>query len=161
MIAPKSLWKGLSKFKKLTKEARVSEDVGKLWLMKQAIWQIDSRTLKHIPRPNFHFIKLISFSFPMKDSREEGKSIIASRSKSAEPLTSKDSSEVSRTFKTVYRQGPLRWTSVLQVDFRCKRDGKVLIEEKKRECKRSQGSGDTSSSKRSTEWEKWLTEEVG
>ena len=54
MIAPKSFWKGLSKFKKFTKEARVSEDFGKLWLMKQAIWQIDLRTPKHIPRPTFH-----------------------------------------------------------------------------------------------------------
>lgn len=47
------------------------------------------------------------------------------------------------------------WFWVWNHGWSYKRDGKVLIEEKKRECKRSQGSGDTSSSKRSTEWEKW------
>jgi len=38
--SPKGFWKGLNPVKKLVQTAGVSEDVAKLWLMKQAIWQI-------------------------------------------------------------------------------------------------------------------------
>ena len=38
--SPNGFWKGLEAVKKLAQEAGVSEDVAKLWLMKQAIWQI-------------------------------------------------------------------------------------------------------------------------
>ena len=41
---------------------------------------------------------------------------VASRFKAAEPLTSKDSTEVSKAFQTIYKPGPLRWPKVLQVD---------------------------------------------
>jgi hypothetical protein len=41
---------------------------------------------------------------------------VASRFKAAEPLTSKESSEVSKAFQRIYKRGPLRWPSVLQVD---------------------------------------------
>ena len=51
--SPKGFWKGLEAVKKLSKEAGVSEDVAKLWLMKQAIWQIYLPVPKNIPRPKF------------------------------------------------------------------------------------------------------------
>ena len=54
--SPKGFLKGLPAVKKLAKEAGVSEDVAKhskLWLMKQAIWQIYLLAPKHIPRPTF------------------------------------------------------------------------------------------------------------
>ena len=41
---------------------------------------------------------------------------VASRYKAAEPLTSKESDEVSRGFARVYRRGPLKWPQLLQVD---------------------------------------------
>ncbi|PFX14418.1 hypothetical protein AWC38_SpisGene21422 [Stylophora pistillata] len=41
---------------------------------------------------------------------------VASRFKAAVPLTSKESSEVSKAFQTVYKRGPLRWPEILQVD---------------------------------------------
>ena len=41
---------------------------------------------------------------------------VASKFKAAEPLTSKNSSEVLRAFRTIYDCGPLRWPKVLQVD---------------------------------------------
>ena len=41
---------------------------------------------------------------------------IASRFKSAEPLTLKDSLEVSNAFQKMYWKGPMRWPKVLQVD---------------------------------------------
>ena len=51
--SPKGFLKGLPAVKKLAKEAEVSKDVAKLWLMKQAIWQIYLLAPKHIPRPTF------------------------------------------------------------------------------------------------------------
>ena len=51
--SPKGFWKGLPAVKKLAEAAGVSEDEAKLWLMKQAIWQIYLPAPKHIPRPTF------------------------------------------------------------------------------------------------------------
>ena len=47
------LLEGIASSEKLAKEARVSEEVAKLWLMKQAIWQIYLPALKHILRQTF------------------------------------------------------------------------------------------------------------
>ena len=54
---------------------------------------------------------------------------VASRFKAAEPLTSKDSSEVSRAFRKIYK-GPLKWPKILQVDPGREFIGKVTEEMK-------------------------------
>ena len=41
---------------------------------------------------------------------------VASRYKAAEPLTSKESDEVSKAFQRIYKRGPLKWPQLLQVD---------------------------------------------
>ncbi|KAL9959210.1 hypothetical protein ACROYT_G036307 [Oculina patagonica] len=41
---------------------------------------------------------------------------VASRYKEAEPLTSKDSTEVAKGFQTIYRRSALKWPQMLQVD---------------------------------------------
>ena len=41
---------------------------------------------------------------------------VASRFKETEPLTSKDSAEVAKSFEKIYRRGPLKWPQLLQVD---------------------------------------------
>ena len=51
--SPKGFWKGLPAVKKLSQEAGVCEDKAKLWLMKQAIWQIYLPAPRTIPRPTF------------------------------------------------------------------------------------------------------------
>ena len=72
----KGLWKGLPLFKKLTKEARMSEDVAKLWPMKQAIWLIYLPASKHIQKPNFDVLfpntahQSEFFSFLTTDTQE-------------------------------------------------------------------------------------------
>ena len=38
--SPQGYWKGVSAIKKLTDASKVSENVVKQWLYKQAIWQI-------------------------------------------------------------------------------------------------------------------------
>ena len=128
--SPKGFWKGLSAVKKLSQEAGVSEDEAKIFLMKQAIWQIYLPAPKgNIPRPSFDVIlpnavHQADLLFLPHDKLPRGKKIfkyaltvvdIASRFKAAEPLTSKDSSEVSRAFRKIYR-GPLKWPKILQVD---------------------------------------------
>ena len=40
----------------------------------------------------------------------------AEQNKAAEPLTSKESDEVSKAFQRIYRRGPLKWPQLLQVD---------------------------------------------
>ena len=127
--SPKGFWKGLSAVKKLSQEAGVSEDKAKLWLMKQAIWQIYLPAPKIIPRPTFdvnypNAVHQADLLFLPHDKLREAKTIfkyaltvvhVASRFKAAEPLTSKDSSEVSKAFRKIYK-GPLKWPKILQVD---------------------------------------------
>ena len=126
--SPKGFGKGLSAIKKLANTSRVSEDEAKQWLMMQAIWQIYLPAPKHIPRPKFDveipnavhqadllFLphdkirgKIYKYALTVVD--------IASRFKAAEPLTSKESSEVAKAFQKIYRGSALKWSKVLQVD---------------------------------------------
>ena len=142
--SPKGFWKGLPAVKKLSQEAGVSEDEAKLWLMKQAIWQIYLPAPRgNIPRPSFdvnfpNAVHQADLLFLPHDKLPRGKKIfkyaltvvdIASRFKAAEPLTSKDSSEVSRAFRKIYK-GPLKWPKILQVDPGREFMGKVTEEMK-------------------------------
>ena len=75
---PKGFWKGLPAVKKSAKEAGMSEDVEKLWLMKQAIWQIHLPAPKHIPRPTFDVqspnpVNQADLLFPPHDRRLRGR----------------------------------------------------------------------------------------
>ena len=121
--SPKVFWKGLPAVKKLSQEAGVSEDEAKLWLMKQAIWQIYLPAPRgNIPRPSFdvnfpNAVHQADLLFLPHDKLPRGKKIfmyaltvvdVASRFKAAEPLTSKDSSEVSRAFRKIYKGDPGR-----------------------------------------------------
>ena len=85
-FCPKGFWKGLPAVKRLAKEAGVPEDDTKLWLMKQATWQIYLPALKHIPGPTFGVVDVTSRF------------------------------NVSRAFQKISKRGPLRWSKVLQVD---------------------------------------------
>ena len=127
--SPKGFWKGLPAVKKLSQEAGVSEDKAKISLMKQAIWQIYLPAPRTIPRPTFdvdlpNAVHQADLLLLLHDQLPRGKNIfkyaltvvdIASRFKAAEPLTSKDSSEVSKAFRKIYK-GPLKWPKILQVD---------------------------------------------
>jgi len=108
----------------------VSEDIAELWLIKQAIWQIKLPDPKHISRPPFYVespnaVYHADILFLPHDRLPRGRKVykhgltvidVASRFKAAEPPTSKDSSDVSRAFQTIYKCGPLRWPNVPQVD---------------------------------------------
>ena len=51
--SPKGYWKGMAAIKKLANTAKVSEDVAKRWLTKQALWQVYLPGPHYIPRPKF------------------------------------------------------------------------------------------------------------
>ncbi|PFX12993.1 hypothetical protein AWC38_SpisGene22967 [Stylophora pistillata] len=149
---PKGFWKGLGVVKKLAEEARVFEDVTKLWLMRQAIWHIYLPAPKHILRSKFDvdfpnavhqadllflphdklFRKVYKYALTVVD--------VASRFKAAEPLTSKESSEVSKAFQTIYKRGPLRWPKILQVDPRREFMGETTKEMTKHDVRITRGN---------------------
>ena len=150
---PKGYWKGLQAAKKLSQEANVSEDEAKLWLMEQAIWQIYLPVPKNIQRPTFdvelpNAVHQADLLFLPHDKLPRGRKIfkyaltvvdVASRFKAAEPLTSKDSSEVSKAFQKIYK-GALKWPKILQVDPGREFMGKVTREMLKHETRIRRGN---------------------
>ena len=126
--SPQGYWKGISAIKKLAVAAKVPEVVAKEWLFKQALWQIYLPAPRYIPRPKFDVPtpnKVHQADLLFLPHDKVGRSTykyaltavdVASRFKEAEPLTSKDSTEVAKAFKTIYTRGPLKWPQILQVD---------------------------------------------
>ena len=75
--SPKGYWKGMAAIKQLAAAAKVSEDVARAWLTKQALWQV------YLPGPRYIFrapslmcrclmpcTKPTFFSCPMTNFRE-------------------------------------------------------------------------------------------
>ena len=128
--SPQGYWKGLAAVKKLSTVAKVEEDVAKRWLAKQALWQIYLPAPRYIPRPKFdvslpNAVHQADLPFLPHDKLPHEKKVykyaltvvdVASRYKAAEPLTSKESDEVSKVFQRIYKLGPLKWPQLLQVD---------------------------------------------
>ena len=85
--------------KKLAQDTRLPEDVAKLWLMKQAIWQIYLPAPKHISRPTFdvqcpNVLHQADLLFLPRDKLPRGRKVfkyaltvvdVASRFNAAEP----------------------------------------------------------------------------
>ena len=128
--SPKGYWKGMTAIKQLAAAGKVSEDVARAWLTKQALWQVYLSGPRYIPRPKFdvslpNAVHQADLLFLPHDKLPRGKKInkyaltvvdVASRYKATEPLTSKDSDEVARGFAKIYRHEPLKWPQMLQVD---------------------------------------------
>ena len=126
--SPQGYWKGISAIKKLAVAAKVPEVVAKEWLFKQALWQIYLPAPRYIPRPKFDVPtpnKVHQADLLFLPHDKVGRSTykyaltvvdVASRFKEAQPLTSKNSDEVAKAFKTIYTRGPLKWPQILQVD---------------------------------------------
>jgi len=126
--SPRGYWKGLAAIKKLASAAKVSEDVARAWLKKQAIWQIYLPAPRHIPRPRFdvnvpnqvHQADLLFLPHDKVGRRTYKYALtmvdVASRFKAAEPLATKEAREVADALSRIYRRGPLKWPKLLQVD---------------------------------------------
>ena len=126
--SPKGYWKGLAAIKNLSAAAKVSEDVARAWLKKQAIWQIYLPAPRRIPRPKFdvgapnevHQADLLFLPHDRVGRKVYKYALtvvdVASRFKAAEPLATKECKEVADALSRIYRRGPLTWPKLLQVD---------------------------------------------
>ena len=126
--SPRGYWRGITAIKKLASAAKVPEDVAKDWLKKQAIWQIYLPAPRRIPRPSFdvrvpkevHQADLLFLPHDRVGRRTYKYALtvvdVASRYKEAEPLASKEATEVAAALEKIYKLGPLKWSKLLQVD---------------------------------------------
>lgn len=110
----------------MAREANVSEREAESWLRRQA-WQIYLPPPKYIPRPRWvvdipNKVHQVDLLYLLHD--EVGRKTfkyglvvvdVASRYKDAEPLTSKNSDEVAKTFITIYSR-KLKWPDTIIVD---------------------------------------------
>ena len=120
-------WKGYSAIPKLADKAKVSENVAKRWLEKQAIWQIYLPPPKYIPRPHWvvdkpnhiHQADLLFLPHDRVGRKTYRYALVvidvASRYKDAEPLTSKESHEISKAFEKIYSR-KMKYPKTLMVD---------------------------------------------
>ena len=126
--SPKGYWRGVAAIKKLAAAAKVSEQVARDWLKRQAIWQIYLPAPRHIPRPMFdedspnavHQADLLYMPHDRVGRKNYKYALtvvdVASRYKEAEPLTDKSASSVAEALARIYKRGPLKWPRLLQVD---------------------------------------------
>ncbi|XP_033108671.1 uncharacterized protein LOC117110167 [Anneissia japonica] len=136
--APQHLWQGEGAIDQLVSKTRIPRDVVKEWLFKQSMWQIYLPPPKHVPSVptrqsvSVNQVHQADLLFLPHD-RYRGKTYkyaltvvdVASRYKEAEPLTTKQSSEVSRAFDKIYAR-KLTWPDSLQVDSGSEFKGETL-----------------------------------
>ena len=120
-------WKGMTAISKLAKAAKVDESVAKKWLEKQVLWQVYLPPPPYIPRPHYEISKpnqihqadLLFLPHDIVKRKTYKYALvvidIATRYKDAEPLTSKESKEISRSFENIYSR-KLKWPETLMVD---------------------------------------------
>jgi len=127
---PGGYWKGIAAIKKLAKATKVPEETAKKWLIKQALWQIFLPAPRRIPRPKFNVptpnaVHQADLLFLPHNKLPHGRKLfkyaltvvnVVNRYKEAEPLTSKNSDEVTLAFEKIYKHVPLKWPQMLQVD---------------------------------------------
>jgi hypothetical protein len=126
--SPRGYWKGIAAVKKLASAAKVPEKAATDWLQKQAIWQIYLPAPRSVPRPKFdvtvpnevHQADLLFLPHDHVGRRTFKYALtvadVASRYKEAEPLASKEATEVAGALEKIYKRGPLKWPKLLQVD---------------------------------------------
>jgi len=123
--SPRGYWRGLAAAKKLTAAAKISEQVARDWLKRQAIWQTYLPASRHIARPMFdedrpNAVHQADLLYLQHDRVGIGRNTntfryaltivdIASCYKEAEPLTDKSAAEVAKALSRVYKRGPLTW----------------------------------------------------
>jgi len=122
----KGYWKGFAAVKSLSATTKVSEDVARAWLKKQAIWQIYLSAPRHIPRSKFdvNVPNEVNLFLPHDKLGRRKRTYkysltvvdVASRFKAAEPLATKEAKGVADALSSIYKRGPLKWPKLLQVD---------------------------------------------
>lgn len=111
---PKGYWKDLAAIQKLAEAGKVAKKVADDWLQKQALWQVYLPAPRCIPRPKFDVptpnkVHQADLRFLPHDTLGRGRGRktykfaltvvdVANRYKEAEPLTSKDVTEIAGAF---------------------------------------------------------------
>lgn len=126
--SPQGYWRGKNAIELLSQAANVPRKVARLWLEKQAIWQIYLPSPKRINRPIFdeftpnavHQADILFLPHDKVNRLTYKYALtvidVASRYKEAEPLTDKKASTVADAFRRIYKRRPIKWPNLLQVD---------------------------------------------
>lgn len=121
-------WKGSTAITKLKEKTGLPEREIVKWLSRQAVWQIYLPAPKKVIRPKFennkpndtHQMDLLFLPHDTIRRKKFKYALtvidIASRYKDAEPLTTKNSTEVAGALNSIYSRGPLKFPRLVQCD---------------------------------------------
>ena len=125
---PGNLWKGKKAIKMLQGLTHIKPKKVKLWLGKQAFWQVNYPGPRHIIRPHYEITtpnEMHQFDLLYMPGDEvygnKYKYVltgvdVASRYKVARPLRTKKASDVADMIKDIYKVGPLTYPKIFQCD---------------------------------------------
>ena len=125
---PENLWTGRKAITELRKATGLSAKKVKLWLAKQALWQVHIPPPKHIYHPHYYVSEVnqmhqadLLFLPHDKVYQNMYKYVlnvidVASRYKASRPLKTKKASEVAEMFKDIYKKGSLKYPKEFHVD---------------------------------------------
>ena len=125
---PNHLWKGQKAAKKLKELSGEKPKTVKLWLSRQAFWQVHLPAPKHVDRPHYQVtipneMHQFDLLYMPSDTLYENKYKYilagidaASRFKVARPLRTKQARDVAEMIADIYKVGPLKYPSIFQCD---------------------------------------------
>ena len=125
---PENLWKGRKAMAELRKATGLQIKKVKLWLAKQALWQVHLPPPKKVDHPHFYVTKVnqmhqadlmyLPHDKVYQNTYKYTIQVIdvASRYKVSRPLKTKKASEVADMLRDIYKKGPLRYPKELHVD---------------------------------------------
>ena len=125
---PENLWKGRKAITRLRKATKLPLKQVKIWLKKQALWQVHIPPPKKIDHPHFYVTEVnkihqadLLYLPHDKVYQTTYKYVlnvidVASRYKASRPLKTKKASEVAEMLQDIYKKGPLRYPKEFHVD---------------------------------------------
>ena len=152
---PENLWKGRKAITELRKATGLPPKKVKIWLGKQALWQVHIPPPKRIDHPHYYVTEVnqmhqadllyLPHDKVYQNTYKYALNVIdiASGYKASRPLRTKKASEVAEMFKDIYKKGPLRYPQDLHVDSGTEFKGGVLKVMKEHNVSVSQNSTTT------------------
>ena len=125
---PENLWIGRKAITELRKATGLPAKKVKIWLAKQALWQVHIPPPKRIDHPHYYVTEVnkmhqadlmyLPHDKVYQNTYKYTLNVIdvASRYKASRALKTKKASEVAEMFKDVYKKGPLRYPKEFRVD---------------------------------------------
>ena len=123
---PNHLWKGQKAIRKLKELSKEKPKVIKLWLSKQAFWQVHLPAPKRVDRPHYEVtipneMHQFDLLYMPSDSLYGNKYKyilaridVASRYKVARPLRTKQAKDVADMISDIYKVGPFSYPNIFQ-----------------------------------------------